>query len=246
MLPILPSLLSRPLCGTVRRAPCLPAPYSGVTKTYFTPNRAGCGCARRPYVQYTRSSSLSNQPRSPAGPRGQISEARCIFRIVMGGVGLALTFLAAPVIYCDPVTSKTAPPTTTSPPPPTQNQTSSPAPPSVPPPPQSSVNFYELTFGTVCGLCAGVFVKKGARMVAFTLGGVFVLLQYLGSLSLVRVDWSRAATRFENLFYTKDAAGVKRPPNVGSLFRWIIDFLTADFQPRASFIAGFGLGLRIG
>ena len=47
----------------------------------------------------------------------------------------------------------------------------------LPPPPQSSVNAYELTFGTVCGICAGVFVKKGAKALAFVMGGVFVLLQ---------------------------------------------------------------------
>lgn len=47
----------------------------------------------------------------------------------------------------------------------------------LPPPPQSSVNAYELTFGTVCGICAGVFVKKGAKALAFVFGGVFVLLQ---------------------------------------------------------------------
>lgn len=95
------------------------------------------------------------------------------------------------------------------------------------------------------------------------LGGVFVLLQvsscvtfpspnslldgqYLGSLTLLRVDWPRMASRFENLFYTTDAAGRKKAPNVGSLFRWFTDFLTADFQQRASFIAGFVLGIRIG
>lgn len=49
--------------------------------------------------------------------------------------------------------------------------------PALPPPPKSSVNVYELTFGTVCGLCAGVFVKKSARMVAFFVGGLFVVLQ---------------------------------------------------------------------
>jgi FUN14 domain-containing protein 1 len=54
------------------------------------------------------------------------------------------------------------------------------------------------------------------------------------------------SSRFENLFYKTDAQGVKRAPSVGSFFRWIVDFLTADFQQRASFIAGFGLGLRIG
>lgn len=63
--------------------------------------------------------------------------------------------------------------------------TSTPAPPStisndpqgLPPPPVSSVNLYELSFGTVCGVCAGVFVKKGAKALAFFLGGIFVLLQ---------------------------------------------------------------------
>ena len=46
-----------------------------------------------------------------------------------------------------------------------------------PPPPVSSVSFYELGFGTVAGICAGVFIKKGAKALAFLLGGVFVLLQ---------------------------------------------------------------------
>ena len=45
------------------------------------------------------------------------------------------------------------------------------------PPPVSSVSFYELGFGTVAGVCAGVFIKKGAKALAFLLGGVFVLLQ---------------------------------------------------------------------
>lgn len=46
-----------------------------------------------------------------------------------------------------------------------------------PPPPQSSLSMFELTFGAVMGICAGVFVKKGAKAVAWFLGGVFVLLQ---------------------------------------------------------------------
>jgi FUN14 domain-containing protein 1 len=76
-------------------------------------------------------------------------------------------------------------------------------------------------------------------------------LQYLGSQSIVRVDWARAAGRFENLFYTarKDpVTGVetRSAPNVLSMWRWIVDFLTADFQQRASFVAGLALGLRVG
>ena len=137
--------------------------------------------------------------------------------------------------------------------------------PGLPPPPASALNLYELTFGSVCGVCAGVFIKKGAKFVAFLLGGTFVLLQvtpllpmythlpksdpsaaqYLGSLSIVRVDWSRAAGRFENLFYRTEN-GVRRPPTIGSLWNWLISFLAADFQPRATFAAGVVLGLRIG
>jgi FUN14 domain-containing protein 1 len=134
----------------------------------------------------------------------------------------------------------------------------------LPPPPASSLSLYELGFGTVAGLCAGIFVKKGAKAAAWLLGGVFVLLQvsafcynryfvrlscvqYLNSQSLVRVDWSRMATRFENRFHTVDpTTGTSRAPNVGALWRWMVNFLTADFQGRASFIAGFTLGLRVG
>ncbi|KAH9063390.1 FUN14 family-domain-containing protein [Lactarius vividus] len=116
----------------------------------------------------------------------------------------------------------------------------------IPPPPESSVDKYGLTFGTVCGICAGVFVKRGAKLLAFFFGGIFVLLQSLSSASIVKVDWSRAASCFENLIYTTEANGVRRPPSVYSLWRWLVDFLTTDFQPRASFIAGFALGVRIG
>ncbi|KAK0503152.1 FUN14 family-domain-containing protein [Armillaria luteobubalina] len=116
----------------------------------------------------------------------------------------------------------------------------------LPPPPQSSVSIYELSFGTVAGICSGVFIKKGAKAMAFFLGGIFVLLQYLVSFSVIRVDWVKMGGRFENLFYTTDATGRKKSPTLYSLFKWIVDFLTADFQPRASFVAGLALGLRLG
>lgn len=135
-----------------------------------------------------------------------------------------------------------------------------------PPPPTSSVNVYELSFGTVCGVCAGVFIRKGAKALAFFLGGIFVLLQvsrftlyrghiallilsaqYLGTFSIAKVDWRVVGNKFENAFYKTDAVtGAKRPPSVVSAWNWLINFLTADFQPRASFLAGLALGLRMG
>jgi len=68
----------------------------------------------------------------------------------------------------------------------------------------------------------------------------------MNSASFVRVDWARIGSRFEDLFYTRDPFGSKKPPTIRSLWNWFIGFLTADFQPRASFIAGFALGVRIG
>jgi hypothetical protein len=64
----------------------------------------------------------------------------------------------------------------------------------LPPPPQSAVNMYELSFGTVAGLCAGIFVKKGAKIVGFFLGGVFVLLQVRLHSSLSRLVSYRLET----------------------------------------------------
>ena len=71
-------------------------------------------------------------------------------------------------------------------------------------------------------------------------------LQYFNSMSLIRVDWVKVSRRFENLFYTVQENGQRKPPSLHSLWNWLIDFLTADFQPRATFVAGLLLGLRIG
>ncbi|KAJ3501995.1 hypothetical protein NLJ89_g9085 [Agrocybe chaxingu] len=156
----------------------------------------------------------------------------------VAGVGLGLASLNQPAIQCDSP-SKTPIATPTPPPVPADEG-------GLPPPPASSVSLYELGFGTVAGICAGIFVKKGSKALAWLLGGIFVLLQYLASTSIIRVDWARVGKKFENQFHTTDASGTSRPPTVLMLWNWLINFLTADFQPRASFIVGFALGLRIG
>ena len=45
------------------------------------------------------------------------------------------------------------------------------------PSPQSELSGFQLGFGAVCGICTGVFVKKGLKAIAFLLGGVFILMQ---------------------------------------------------------------------
>ncbi|KIM24020.1 hypothetical protein M408DRAFT_76582, partial [Serendipita vermifera MAFF 305830] len=114
------------------------------------------------------------------------------------------------------------------------------------PAPKGFANPYELTFGTVCGICTGIFVKKGLKAAAFILGGLFVVLQYFNSLSWLRVDWGSAENRFKQTFYTTTVDGQSRPPTIQSFFTWMFNFVMADFQPRASFLAGLLLGLRVG
>jgi hypothetical protein len=63
----------------------------------------------------------------------------------------------------------------------------------LPPPPESAVNMYELTFGTVCGICTGIFVKKGAKALALVFGGIFVLLQVSAALHISRDAISECA-----------------------------------------------------
>ncbi|KLO18650.1 hypothetical protein SCHPADRAFT_993320 [Schizopora paradoxa] len=191
--------------------------------------------ARRSFSRTTHLKTLFTSPSKTTGTNFDRAFA-------LGGtvaLGLGLTALSKPEARCEGAPS------------PSPNSQldvpSAPLPPAgVPPPPRSSVNVYELSFGTVCGICAGVFVKKGVKTVAFLLGGIFVILQYFGSLSLVRVNWSRFQSTFENAFYHVENDGTKRAPTISSLFVWIFDFLTADFPPRATFLAGFLLGLRLG
>ncbi|GAA5859318.1 hypothetical protein JCM1840_004559 [Sporobolomyces johnsonii] len=118
------------------------------------------------------------------------------------------------------------------------------------PPPseaESIINLRDLSFGTVSGICVGIFVKKGLKAAAFVLGGVFVLMQYLSSRSLITINWSALTSSYDK-FVTKRAG----PPasqggnRLGGLWTWFIDFVGANVQSRATFVAGVMLGLRIG
>ncbi|GAA5824006.1 hypothetical protein JCM11251_003377 [Rhodosporidiobolus azoricus] len=112
---------------------------------------------------------------------------------------------------------------------------------------ESILNLRDLGFGTVSGICVGVFVKKGLRMAAFVLGGAFIFLQYMSSRSLINVNWPSIASSYDS-FITKRAG----PPateggnRLGGLWRWFVDFVGANIQQRATFVAGIALGLRIG
>ncbi|KAI7935310.1 hypothetical protein MJO28_016181 [Puccinia striiformis f. sp. tritici] len=109
----------------------------------------------------------------------------------------------------------------------------------------SLLSVQKLSFGTLTGICAGVFVRKGLSFLAFLCGGGFVLLQYLHSSSLINVDWRTWASRYESRFWsTKEPRSTTTPSK--SIVARFLDFLTADFQYRSTFTVGFFLGLRIG
>ena len=197
-----PPMLCRPVFSAgIRKAPC------SLNKSFFTPThhlglRLNRGPAQRPFAQFARANRALGHPYRPPSRYAPVllrEVAGWYLKVAASGFGLALVFLAAPVMYCDCMRRflavayragqltpamrglPSAPPSKTPTPiAPTSQSVDSQTPDisaPLPPPPQSIVNLYELTFGTVCGVCAGVFVKKGARAVAFALGGVFVLLQ---------------------------------------------------------------------
>ena len=125
------------------------------------------------------------------------------------------------------------------------------------PPPESIVDLYQLSFGTACGVCAGIFIKKGLKLIAVMLGGTYVLMQYFNSQKWITINWKSLGSKYES--FIDGAAG--GPNSAGDALQkgnrltnsraariWnrLVDFLTADFQQRATFTAGLILGLRIG
>lgn len=116
---------------------------------------------------------------------------------------------------------------------------------------KSIVNLYQLSFGTVCGLCAGVFIKKGFKLIATVLGAGFVMLQYLASKRVLKINWSSMESAYksglDSLAGASERNGVRSssPPLV-RIWNNLVNFLTANFQQRATFAAGLVLGLRLG
>lgn len=121
--------------------------------------------------------------------------------------------------------------------------------------PKSDVNIYNLGFGSVCGLCAGIFIKKGLKFVAFLLGGGFILLQYLNTQKIIKVDWKALGKRYDSAIdhaAGKDAVQINRSASgwrdstAARIWNRFTHFLTADFPSRGTFLAGLVLGLRLG
>ncbi|RSH82497.1 uncharacterized protein EHS24_007477 [Apiotrichum porosum] len=176
---------------------------------------------------------------APTTPRGRVQNAY-LYSI---GLGLAAITVFPRAAHCASAEPLPTPVTQGRPQPSVAVVNTVPDDPEV----RSILSLGQLSFGAVCGICAGVFVKKGFKIVAFALGGVYVLLQYLSSKKFVQVDWKAVGTAYDGQFATVDqATGKVVYPTATGVWNGFIDFLTANFQQRATFLAGFVLGVRLG
>lgn len=162
--------------------------------------------------------------------------------LILGGSLIAATGFSA--FVSQPVACESARPYA-------QNTSPAASPASVDPQPESIVNVYQLSFGTACGFCAGVFIKKGLKLIAFALGGCYILLQYMNSQRLISVNWKAINGKYDK--YVGSAAGPVDPNARGfsgstaqRIWNRGTNFLMADFQQRATFMAGLLLGFRLG
>ena len=126
--------------------------HSGHTSTTAPLRRLPFSTATRSFHPPARSVAL-------ALPRSAAHKSNFSLYALTAGLGLSAYTLTRQPVLCDASRSAPVP----------QRR------PDVPP--ESVLNVYQLGFGTVCGICTGVFLKKGLRAIAFFLGGLFVLMQ---------------------------------------------------------------------
>ncbi|SGY61718.1 BQ5605_C007g04592 [Microbotryum silenes-dioicae] len=109
-------------------------------------------------------------------------------------------------------------------------------------PAESIINLRDLSFGTVSGICVGIFVKKGLKAC-----GVFVFLQYMSSRSLLQINWGAITNSYDSFIAKRAGPPASAGGNrITGLWSWFVDFVSADVQSRATFIAGILLGFRLG
>lgn len=119
----------------------------------------------------------------------------------------------------------------------------------------------ECRFGSVAGICCGIFVVKGLKAVAFLLGGLFVTLQvrgyygiatnrnglahsrprcgcfrtlqWMSSKSMARVNWGSVESGYNSAVDRLSGSNVQKGKgNLKKVFDRSIQFLLADFPQR--------------
>ena len=92
----------------------------------------------------------------------------------------------------------------------------------------------QLGVGGIGGLCVGYAVKKVAKIVAFLIGLFFLGLQYLAYQGIIDVNYVALEEWGVNALGSAVAA------------EGILRAMIANLPFAASFIVGFGIGLRMG
>lgn len=92
-----------------------------------------------------------------------------------------------------------------------------------------------IAFGLATGWVVGYFTKKVAKITAFFLGLVFVLLQVLVMNHLIQVNWPDVGRAFDHIVQVTRG----HQSQVWAMLLW-------NFPYAGSFTAGFVLGFRKG
>jgi uncharacterized membrane protein (Fun14 family) len=95
----------------------------------------------------------------------------------------------------------------------------------------------QISFGGLAGFATGYALKKIGRMALVIFGLLFIVIQLLAYLGVVRVDWLRIQ-QYADPLLSKNS--------IQSFFNGLIGILTNNVPFAGAFIPGFLLGLRFG
>jgi uncharacterized membrane protein (Fun14 family) len=95
----------------------------------------------------------------------------------------------------------------------------------------------QLGFGGIAGFMAGYALKKVSKVVAFTIGIIFIILQVLAYYGFVSINWIEVQKSVDPLLETNSLKAV---------WQGVLNVLTYNFVAAAAFIPGLILGLRRG
>ncbi|CAB4408912.1 unnamed protein product [Rhizophagus irregularis] len=101
----------------------------------------------------------------------------------------------------------------------------------------------QISFGASMGFASGYFVKRISKTAAFLVGAVFVLLQILEHQGYIKIHWNKFEENYQKVL-DLDKDGKVTANDFKLILRNIVTFLSKNFQTDASFIIGFGIGLR--
>lgn len=97
------------------------------------------------------------------------------------------------------------------------------------------------------GYLADFYQDSFPQAAAFTLGFVFIGLQYLSSRQFINVNWGAFSSSYDRFITSRAGPPSSQGGNrLARVWTGFIDFVSANVQQRATFVAGVVLGLRLG